>query len=253
MALQLIDAVTDGTRRTVTKPGGILFGLLLATQLLLLASVNTAVAAEFPPEAADALGLTLPVSGTVASGLLFGAFLFTAIYFVLVARAFTRPQSELSSFPESIYTHRLGRATLSMLVGGIVVFFAVMIGVVLFVLPGLFLAASFIFFIFAVGVEDRGVIGGLKRSWGLARGNRLRLGLFVVLIGILGGVLSVPSAIFQAAGVPAVGDFVTAFLNSLVFTVIYGMMAAMYLQLRDGDGDTGTPGSQPSPLDQPAE
>jgi len=55
MALQLTDAVTDGIGRTVTKTGGILFGLLLATQLLLLASVNTAVAAQFPPEVADDL------------------------------------------------------------------------------------------------------------------------------------------------------------------------------------------------------
>lgn len=251
MALQLIDAVTDGTSRTATKTGGILFGLLLATQLVLVASVNTAVAAEFPPEAADALGLTLPVSGTIASGLLFASFLFTATYFVMVAWAFTRPQSELSSFPGSIYTRRFGRATLSMLVGGTAVFFAVMIGLVLFIFPGIFIAASFIFFIFAVGVEDRGVIGGLKRSWGLARGNRLRLGLFVVLIGVLGGILSVPSAIFQAAGAPVIGDLVTAFLNSLVFTVIYGMMAAMYLQLREGD--TGTLGSQPSPLGRTAD
>lgn len=253
MALQLVDAVTDGIGRTVTKTGGILFALLLATQLLLLASVNTAVAAQFPPEAAEALGLMLPVSGTVASVLLLGTFLFTAVYFVMVARAFSRPRVELSSFPSSVYSRRVGRATLSMLVGGIVVFIAVMIGLVFFILPGIFLAASFMFFIFAVGVEDRGVIGGLKRSWGLARGNRLRLGLFVFLVGILGGILGIPSAIFQAAGAPIIGDLITAFVNSFIFTIIYGIMAAMYVQLREGDGEGGIPGSQPSPLGQTAD
>lgn len=253
MALQLANAVTDGIRRTVTKTGGILFALLFATQLLLLAGVNTAVAAQFPPEVADALGLTLPVSGTVASVLLLGAFLFTAVYFVMVARAFSRPRAELSSFPSSVYSQRVGRATLSMLVGGVVVFIAVMIGLVLFIFPGIFLAASFMFFIFAVGVEDRGVIGGLKRSWGLARGNRLRLGLFVFLVGILGGILGIPSAIFQAAGAPVIGDLVTALVNSLMFTVIYGIMAAMYVQLREGDGTGGVSGSQPSPLGQTAD
>lgn len=109
MALQLIDAVIDGSRRTASKTGGILFGVLFATQLLLLASVNTAVAAEFPPEVTDALGLMLPVSGTVASMVLLGTFLFTAVYFVMVARAFTRPRSELSSFPSSIHTVRQSR------------------------------------------------------------------------------------------------------------------------------------------------
>jgi len=253
MALRLADAVTDGIGRTVTKTGGILFGLLLVTQLLLLAAVNTAVAAQFPPEVTDELGLTLPVSGTVASVLLLGAFLFTAVYFVIVARAFTRPRAELSSFPSSLYTQRIGRATLSMFVGGILVFAAVMVGLVFFILPGIFLAASFMFFIFAVGVEDSGVISGLKRSWGLARGNRLRLGLFVFLVGIVGGILGIPSALFQAAEAPVIGDLVTAFVNSLAFIVVYGIMAAMYVQLQDGDGGSGIPGSQPSPLGQTAD
>jgi len=179
--------------------------------------------------------------------------LFTAVYFVMVARAFTRPRAELSSFPSSLYTRRIGRATLSMLVGGILVFITVIFGLVFFVLPGIFLAASFMFFIFAIGVEDRGVIGGLKRSWGLARGNRLRLGLFVFLVGILGGILGIPSAIFQAAEAPVIGDLVTAFVNSLSFTVIYGIMAAIYVQLQDGDGGSEVPGSQPSPLGQTAD
>jgi hypothetical protein len=251
MTLQLADAVADGIGRALTTTGGIVFGLLLATQLLLLASMNTVLAAQLPPETTDVLGLTLPVSGTVAGVLLVGTFLATTAYFVVVARALTRPRAELSSFPRSLYTRRMGRATLSMLVGSVLIFFAVMIGFAFLILPGIFLAACFLFFIFAVGAEDRGVIAALKRSWALARGNRLRLGAFVLVIGIAGGILGVPAAVFQAAGEPLIGDLVTGFVNSLMFTLVYGIMASMYVQLRDGREHGG--GAQPSPLGQTAD
>jgi hypothetical protein len=239
MSLQVTDAISDGIGRTFTLTGGIAFALLLAIQFLSVASVNTVIAARFPSEVTDTLGVTLPVSGTVGSALLVATMLFTPIYFVVVARAFARPRAELSSFPAPLYTRRMGRATLSMLVGGIFVSIAVVIGSVFFFLPGIFLAACFLFFIFAVGVEDRGVLGGLKRSWGLARGNRLRLGVFVFLLGVMGAIVGIPSTVFQAAGEPLIGNLITVFANSVIFVFVYGIMAAMYLQLEDGDEPRG--------------
>ena len=122
MALQLIDAITDGTRRVLTRTGGVLLVLLLAQQLLLVTSINTLLAAEAPPTAADMVGLTIPVSGTVAGAILLGTFFFSGVYFVVLSRAFARPLPQLSSFPTELYTRRVGRATLSTLVGGIVAF-----------------------------------------------------------------------------------------------------------------------------------
>ena len=241
MALQLIDAITDGTRRVLTRTGGILLVLLLAQQLLLVTSLNTLLAAELPPEAADVIGLTVPISGTAAGAVLIGAFLFTTVYFVVLARALARPLSQLSSFPTELYTRRMGRATLTMLVGGIAVFLAIMIGFVLFFLPGLFLAVCFLFVIFAVGVEDRGVLGALKRSWSLSKGNRLRLAVIVIFSGISGSLVGAVPALFQLAGASAFGDLVSVLLNSILFTFIYGITASAYLQLSEGEGDLGGP------------
>src|SRR6056297_3339998 len=137
MALQLIDAITDGTRRVLTRTGGVLLVLLLAQQLLLVTSINTLLAAEAPPAAANMVGLTIPVSGTVAGAILLGTFFFSGVYFVVLSRAFARPLPQLSSFPTELYTRRVGRATLSTLVGGIIVFVAVMIGFAFLFLPGL--------------------------------------------------------------------------------------------------------------------
>ena len=246
MALQLIDAITDGTRRVLTRTGGLLLVLFVAQQLLFVTALNTLLAAELPPEAADVIGLTVPISGTVAGAVLLGTFVFSGLYFVVLSRAFARPLPQLSSFPRELYTRRVGRATLSMLVGSIVVFVAVMTGFVFLFLPGLFLAACFLFFIFTVGVEDRGVFGALKRSWSLSKGNRLRLVVIVLVSGIVGAFLGTVPTLFQLAGASALGDVVSVLLNSLLFIVIYGITATAYLQLADGEGGLGGPRSSPS-------
>lgn len=236
MALQLSRAIGDGIRRVPTLTGGVLFGLLLVTQVLTVASANTLVEGALPAEAAPQIGLTLPLSGAAAAVLLGATYAFTGVYFVLVARGFARPLSELSTFPAELYTRDVGRATLRTIVGGIVVGVAVAVGTLMLFLPGLFLAVSFLFFIFAVGVEDRGVVDALRRSWDLARGNRLRLGLVVALLAGAGMIVGIVPPLFAAAGAPALGDLTSALLNSVLFVFVYGIMAAAYLQLRDGDG-----------------
>jgi len=239
MTLQLTDAIADGSRRVVTRTGAILLVLLLVLQTLLVTSLNTLIAAEAPSATADVLGLTLPVSGTVAGAVFAGTTLLNAVYFVALSRAFARPLSQLSSFPAALYTRRIGRASLTMLVTGFVSFLAIMVGFALLFLPGLFLSACFVFVVFTVGVEDRGVIGALKRSWQLSKGNRLRLGVIVFLTGVAGALVGVVPGLFQLAGAAAIGDLATIGLNSVLFTFVYGIVADAYRQLTDGDGNRG--------------
>jgi hypothetical protein len=246
MALQLIDAVTDGSRRVLTRTGGVLLLLLLAQQLLVVTSVNTLLAAEAPAAAGDTIGITIPLSGTVAGAVLLGTIALSAAYFVVLTRAFARPLPQLSTFPAALYTRRMGRATLTTLVGGVVVFVAVMIGFAFLFLPGLFLATCFLFFIFAVGVEDLGVLGALKRSWGLSKGNRIRLLAIVLLSGVVGALVGAVPVLFQLAGAAALGDVVSALLNSVLFTFVYGITASAYLQLADGEGGLGGSNTTPT-------
>jgi hypothetical protein len=236
MTLQLGRAIGDGIKRVLTPTGGILLVVFLALQLLTQASINTAVISFFPEgpagEIEAALGLTLPVSGTVASGLFVGAVIVSSVYFVVLSRALTRPTVELSSFPSDLYTRRMGRATLSMFIGGFVVGLAIMIGFVFLFLPGIFLAISFLFFTFAVGVEDRGIISALKRSWGLSRGNRLKLAVLVILGGVIGFMSGIVGTLFDIANSAIVGELIVNTLNSILFVLLYGMIAAAYLQMQ---------------------
>lgn len=251
MTLQLGRAIGDGIKRVLTPTGGILFAGFLVLQLLTQASVNTVVTSVFSDgpagEIEAALGVTLPVSGTVAGGLFVAAVVLSSAYFVVLSRALTRSPGELSSFPSDLYVDRMGRATLSMFVGGLVVGLTIMVGFALLFVPGVFLAICFLFFTFAVGVEDRGIIGGLKRSWGLARGHRLKLTVLVFFAGAVGGVSGIVGTLFDLAGSAIVGELVVNTINSVLFVLLYGIIAAAYLQLQDGGpqrpGASGGPDS----------
>jgi hypothetical protein len=239
MALQLGRTVSDGVRRVLTRTGGILLAGLLAIQLLVQVSINTAVVGLLPPQSAselgETIGLTLPVSGTVATGVFLVSVAFSAVYFVGLARALTRPVAELSTFPSELYTRRLGRATVSMFLGGVVVMLSVTIGLTFLILPGVFLAVCFLFFIFAVGVEDRGVVDALKRSWGLSRGNRLKLTVVVIFSGVIGAVTGSVGTVLDLAGSPIVADLVSNAISSVLFVLLYGIMASAYLQVQYDD------------------
>lgn len=236
MTLQLGQAIGDGIKRVLTPTGGILFVGFLALQLLAQTSINTAVVSFFPAgpagEIEAALGLTLPVSGTVAGVLFVGSVVLSSAYFIVLSRALTRPKSELSGVSSDLYTRRMGRATLSMFVGGLVVGLATMIGFVFLFLPGIFLAVSFLFFVFVIGVEDRGIVGALKRSWELSRGNRLKLAVLVVLAGAIGSVSGIIGTVFDIANSAVAGELIVNALNSILFVLLYGIIAAAYLQIK---------------------
>lgn len=241
MTLTLTRAFSAGIDRATTRTGAILLGLLLVLQFVLVASINTVVVSAIPPTAAGPVGLTLPISGTAAAILLVASYVAMAAYFVVLARAFTRPIEQLSTFPDEIYTRRIVRATIAMVVAGMLAFVAIMIGFALLVIPGIFLSICFMFVIFTVAVEDRGVVGSLRRSWALSRGNRLKLAVIVLLLGLLGAVIGILGFVFELAGAPLVGDLVSVLVNGLLFVVVYGILAALYLQLAGDDDVTASP------------
>lgn len=131
-----------------------------------------------------------------------------------------------------------------MVAGGIIVGLSVSFGLMLFIFPGLFLAVSFLFFIFAVSVEDRGVIEALKRSWDLSRGNRLKLTVIVILSGVIGLVIGGVGTILDLAGTPIVADLVSNTISSVLFVLLYGIMSSAYLQVRGDDDQDGFDGSE---------
>lgn len=253
MALRLGQAFGNGIRRVLTRTGALLFVALLVVQFLIQATVNTAVLGFLPPQVVDQmsqqLGLTLSVSGTVAVGLFFVVMVVSSAYFVAMARALARPMGELGTFPSSLYTRRIGRATLSVIGGGIFTGIAVSIGLAFLVLPGIYLAACFLFYLFEVSVEDERAIAALRQSWSHTDGHRLKLAVIVLLSGVVGAVVGAAGSVIGFVAPPAVSEVVVNTLSTVLFIALYGIMADAYLQVRGEDsGGLGGAGAA-SPVD----
>jgi hypothetical protein len=105
-----------------------------------------------------------------------------------------------------------------------------------------YLTACFLFAFFAVSVEDRGVVGALRRTWALSSGNRLRLLVLVAINGLGGVAISVVWAVARLVGVPTVGAVLNAALTALLSTCVLAITAAAYLQVADGGRDRGVDG-----------
>ncbi|MFB6251537.1 MAG: hypothetical protein ABEI27_07610 [Halobellus sp.] len=251
MALRLGQAFGNGIRRVLSRSGGILFVVFLLIQFSIQATVNTAVLGVMPAgmaaRAGQMLGLTLPVSGSVAGILFFATMVLSSAFFVVLARALARPLDELSTFPSDLYSRRMGRATVSTIGGGLIVGVAVSVGLALLILPGIYLGAALLFFLFEVGVEDERAFAAIKRSWSQTKGSRLKLSVIVLFSGIVGALVGTVGTVFDLVGSVVLGEIVVNVLNTTLFILLYGIMADAYVQLSSDDsgGLGGTSDSSP--------
>jgi hypothetical protein len=163
--------------------------LIICYQVVFVGAFNTIIVNRLPasvrPSDISTIGFALPLSTEVAAALGFVAPLFGVGVFLATARLFMWDLDSLSSLPSGLFTRRIGRAFLSVVVVSTVLAVVVPLGFALLFIPGLFPTASLQFALFAVAVKDTDPIDALRRSWGLGSGNRWRLLALVVLFGIL--------------------------------------------------------------------
>lgn len=259
MALQILDALSAGIRRLLTRDGLLLVGLFY-----LLSAVNGVVnALVLPTPAADgsapASGLgpgagsppspeaLLPALGA-ALGLSLLVGLVSAVLTIGALRAFVT-ETTLST---ALVARNLPLALLNYVVGGVVYGVLVLVGLVLLVVPGIFVMVVLAFWTVSVAVEDENFLTAFGDSWRLTEENRLRLfglGVVVVVVALL---ISLPfSAVSGVIGLVAGGGTVARVLSALVApagsavtTVLtLGVVAAAYRQLTAGESPGAAAGS----------
>lgn len=237
MSLSIRQALGRGTRRTLSVSGLVLFVTMIVYQVVFVGSLNTVVVNSLPPNTSPAdvgsVGFSFPISTGLAAAIGIISMLFGIAIFLVATRLLSRELSALGSIPLSLISHRFGWAFLSTLAISVVLAIVIPIGLLFLVVPGLFLAVSFQFAVFAVGVEDSGPVAGLRRSWELASGNRLRLFALLVLVTILSIITSIPGTVVSVAD-PTAGQLVSLVTSSVVLIVLYGILADTFVQLRDG-------------------
>ncbi|ERH01647.1 MAG: hypothetical protein J07HN6_01203 [Halonotius sp. J07HN6] len=254
MTLSIGRTLGNGLQRSLSLSGLVVFLLTAVSQLLLVGATNTLLAdlvrRWLPAASLSTTGFTLPVSTTVAALLGVVLILFGTFVFIIGTRLFTRDQRSLSTIPRGVFTHRIGRAFLSGLAVSVIITPFITAGMLLLV-PGLFLAVSFQFAIFAVGVEDAGPITACRRSWRLARGNRWRLLGLVAVFTALAIVASSVAALLSVVS-PVAGQIASVVALSGTVVVLYAMLADAFLQLSgetpDGRSTSGTATTTADPL-----
>ena len=251
MALQIGDTLGGGIGRAFTYSGVVLMALLFVYQVLFTVAVNSLLLQYLPPEAAESsqFVLSAPIPLAVAGAGVVAGLLLGAALNLIAARALTRKPEALDSMPAELFTRRIGRATLSAVGANLFVGAAVFTGFLLLVVPGVYLAISFLFVVLVIGVEDERAIDAVWRSWALAGGNRWRL-LALMVVVVVATVIG--SSVGALSLVNPVADELLSLVVSAVFGVIgYGILAEAYLRLTDGP-DGGEGAGTPAPDADPA-
>jgi hypothetical protein len=220
-------------RRAVTRTVGT-SGLLFVGMLFVLGSINTAVTnsvgVPMPrPVSAPSYRLPVELSLEVAGAVSLAVGLATLYVTMAAIRTFVRDERE--TIPGAVFTRNAVVAYVNFVVGGFFFAAAVFTGLLLLLLPGLFVFATLGFWAVYVAVEDENFVAGLRDSWSLTGGHRLEL---LALVLALVAISIAVNAVFGVADV-AIGG-VVGLLVSQVGTALSSVfslatLAQAYLQL----------------------
>lgn len=246
MSLQIAAALRGGLDRLVSRTGGLLTIAYALVYVVYQASFNGIVARVYEQYGIDTAGSLQPAAGGPLwlQGAAVLACLLALSYLTIVAiRTFVAESR--GSFPEGAFSDGIAWALVNLAVGGIVFTLLYWIGLVALVLPGLFVAVSFLFMPIYIAVEGDHFVDALRHSWGLATDNRLRIfGLLLVLFaigGVLGGIVGFGSAMIAiVGGSPGLFSLLLIVLIAPVSLFGLAVTADAYEQLReDDDGEFG--------------
>jgi len=265
MSLQIDDALSEGFQRTVARSG-----LLLVAVGIAFSFANAVVSQSLTNQLFDlmeqsfdqsfqqgpgpnpftqtergptpfALPIPLPVLGLLS---LLSIFVAEAIHIVGI-RVFASDHTE--SIPGALAKRRIGLATINGVVGGIVAGVFTLFGLILLIVPGIYVAISLVFVRQEIAVADKNFVDALGDSWSLTAGDRwelLGLGIIVIVINL---VASSPTGLLFFLD-QSVGTALSIVISGFTTVFAIAVLTRAYEQLRrereaelgiDGDGGDG--------------
>lgn len=241
MSLNLSRAIREAASRTVSRNGAVfvlvfaLLGILstIVTDSLILFADSLAgeVEGAEPVGVPTPLALSLSGSTIVLLGLVW--LLANAAASVVAMRVLVGEHTD--TIPDDLFSRRLTRATMSDVAAEVVAAVMIGIGLLLLVVPGVFLAVCFYFSRPLIAVEDRGFVDALAESWRLSRGNRLRVFALLVIVMVVGLAVSLPATLVSGlfAAAPAVGSVLGIAVGAVATVFGLAVVARAFVQLRE--------------------
>ncbi|MFB6294951.1 MAG: hypothetical protein ABEI97_04280 [Candidatus Nanohaloarchaea archaeon] len=221
MALDIGAAVEDGARRTLERNG-----LLLVTAFVLinlassLLGVGSGTGAGAPavagnPAAIAIIGLAVSLLSVVVS--------------IAALRVFVTDETE--TVPDEAFKRNMGSALLHTVIGGILFGIAVGVGLILLVIPGVYLLLALFFWTVFVAVEDQSFHEAMQSAWELSKGHKWQLLGLLLVIAIINILLSIVGAAASFAGPRIVGLAVMQILSAFGGVFALAVQARAYEQL----------------------
>jgi len=198
MSLDIGAALREGAARTVERNGLLLVGVFVLIGLATAVasqSLGAALPDALPQNATNGSAvpggpgfggedqptpLALPMPAVVAAALTVAMTVLTEAVRIVSVRTFVSDETE--RVPRGFVGRNIGLATLNGLLGALVVGVLVAVGLVLLVVPGLFLAVGFLFVRQEIAVEDANFVDAMANSWALAKGNRIEVLVLAVVV-----------------------------------------------------------------------
>ncbi|MFW6153500.1 MAG: hypothetical protein ACOC42_03985 [Halobacteriota archaeon] len=253
MELQLKSILGDALYRLFKRNGLLLVGALFVVNLVMQVGLSSLFIdtwremwtdlATSAPEFAEAIedpDTLFPLAMDMPEPLALGLAVIAVVLFVIVLAVAVRvfhSTDERTIKTEFVFDN-IAWVTVNLFVGMIVFGILWTVGLLLFVIPGLFVFVTLIYCIAVVAVEDRSFVAGFSRSWGLTKGHRLRIFLLFLTVWVLSIAAGVIFGLFTSfiyLASPTAGSIVDLFVNSLVTMYFAAVLALSYRALTEPD------------------
>lgn len=186
--------------------------------------------------AADEVRNTAPLALGISAGIAAGGLLVLALVAeaasIIAVRVFATENTD--GIDGDLATRNILLATLNGFIGGIVVWGLILVGLALFVIPGLFLAVAFYFLRQEIALNDKNFVQAMADSWRLTKGNRIAvfaIGLVLVIV----SQFELVGSVIGAFASPLVGALLAAVLAGVLGVFGAAVVTRAYVQLDDGD------------------
>lgn len=239
------DVLKDGINRVTATNGLMFIGLFTIVGVLGVVLLNSLLAAT--GAMADDPAVSHPVIQEIGAAM--PAIGIGIVWLALIAVSASINIAALRTFvsgerdviPTTYFKHNIAFAVANLIIGGVLFAAGMLVGLLLLVIPGIFLAVSLWFFDVYIAVEDENFLDAFAASWHLTSGHRFSLfliGLGVILIGVVVDLAFTPVHALVSAGSALQPTGLTAELVSMVpqsigLVVTYATTAAAYNALNE--------------------
>jgi hypothetical protein len=180
--------------------------------------------------------LTIGIPLSVAAVGVLAAALFAEAISIVAVRIFSTEAIE--TITRELITENIVFATVNGFVGSIVVWGLIIVGLPLFVIPGVFFAIVFYFLRQEIALKNKNFVQAMADSWRITKGNRIEVLFIGFILVVVSQLEAVSSAVAGIVSTPA-GIVVGSLVGGVLTVFGAAVVTRAYVQI---DEDAEAPG-----------